>query len=76
MINYLYTTEQQYSTDIVVARNTTDTLTNKTLTTPVINGTITGTGQASANTVSTIVMRDASGNFSANTITATKSINT
>lgn len=70
MINYLNQDEQLYATDILVARNTTDTLTNKTLTTPVINGTITGTGQASANTASTIVMRDASGNFNANTITA------
>lgn len=71
MINYLNQNEQQYATDILVARDTTDTLANKTLTTPVINGTITGTGQASANTVSTIVMRDASGNFSANVIIAT-----
>lgn len=50
--------------------NGSETLTNKTLTTPVINGVITGNGQASANTVSTIVMRDASGNFAAGTITA------
>ena len=50
--------------------NGSETLTNKTLTTPVINGVITGNGQASANTVSTIVMRDSSGNFAAGTITA------
>jgi hypothetical protein len=36
-----------------------------TLTTPVINGTITGTGQATAATASTIVMRDTNGNLSA-----------
>ena len=41
MINYLYTTEQQYSTDILVARNTTDTLTNKTLTSPTVTGDLT-----------------------------------
>lgn len=47
----------------------TETFTNKTLTTAVLNGTITGTSQATANTASTLVMRDASGNFSAGTIT-------
>ena len=36
-----------------------------------INSTPTGTGVATANTVSTLVLRDASGNFSAGTITAT-----
>jgi len=46
------------------------TLTNKTLTTPVLTGLPTGTGVATANTVSTLVARDASGNFSAGTITA------
>lgn len=45
------------------------TLTNKTLTTPVINGTITGTGQATAATASTIVMRDANANTAVNNIT-------
>jgi hypothetical protein len=50
---------------------TNKTLTTPTLTTPVINGIPTGTGVATANTVSTLVLRDASGNFSAGTITAT-----
>jgi hypothetical protein len=44
--------------------------TTPTLATPVLNGTITGTGIASANTASTLVQRDGSGNFSAGTITA------
>lgn len=43
-----------------------ETLTNKTLTTPVINGTITGTGQATAATASTITMRDSSANINVN----------
>ena len=46
------------------------TLANKTLTTPVLTGLPTGTGVATANTASTLVARDASGNFSAGTITA------
>ena len=46
------------------------TLANKTLTTPVLTGLPTGTGVATANTVSTLVARDASGNFAAGTITA------
>jgi hypothetical protein len=45
-----------------------ETLTNKTLTTPVINGTITGTGQATAATESTIVMRDSSANANVNNL--------
>lgn len=44
--------------------------TTPTITTPVINGLATGTGVATANTVSTLVARDGSGNFSAGTITA------
>lgn len=44
--------------------------TTPTIATPVINGVPTGTGVASANTVSTLVARDGSGNFSAGTITA------
>ena len=64
------------ATDTVVTLAAAQTLTNKTLTTPtlttpVINSTPTGTGVATANTVSTLVLRDASGNFSAGTITAT-----
>jgi hypothetical protein len=50
---------------------TVGTLASPTLTTPVINGLPTGTGVATANTVSTLVARDGSGNFSAGTITAT-----
>lgn len=42
------------------------TLASPTLTTPVINGTITGTGQATAATASTIAMRDASANLTSN----------
>lgn len=34
------------ATDVLVARDTTDTLTNKTLSSPVVNGVITGTAQA------------------------------
>lgn len=44
--------------------------TSPTIATPVINGLPTGTGVATANTVSTLVARDGSGNFSAGTITA------
>lgn len=42
--------------------------TTPTLTTPVINGTITGTGQDTAATASTIVMRDANANTSVNNL--------
>jgi hypothetical protein len=49
--------------------------TSPTLATPVINGLPTGTGVATANTVSTVVARDGSGNFSAGTITAALSGN-
>lgn len=52
----------------VVDVSTAQTLTTKTLTTPVINGTITGTGQDTAATASTIVMRDASGNVNVNNL--------
>jgi hypothetical protein len=44
--------------------------TSPTIATPVINGLPTGTGVATANTASTLVARDASGNFTAGTITA------
>jgi hypothetical protein len=43
---------------------TASTITGLTLTTPVINGLATGTGIASASTVSTIATRDANGNLS------------
>lgn len=43
-----------------------ETLTNKTLTTPVLNGIPTGTGVATAATVSTLALRNTSGNLLAN----------
>jgi hypothetical protein len=49
-------------TDTYVGRTTTDTLTNKTLTTPTLNGTPTGTGVATAATASTLALRDANAN--------------
>lgn len=52
----------------IVTISSTDVLTNKTLTTPVINGTITGTGQATAATASTIMMRDSNANTSINNL--------
>jgi hypothetical protein len=45
-------------------------MTSAALTTPTITGTPTGTGVATANTANTLVLRDASGNFTAGTITA------
>lgn len=42
-----------------------ETLTNKTLTTPVLNDIPTGTGVATAATVSTLALRDTSGNLTA-----------
>jgi len=55
--------------------STTGTVTSIATTSPITGGTITGTGTiginaASANTASFVVQRDASGNFSAGTITA------
>jgi len=55
--------------------STTGTVTSISTTSPITGGTITGTGTiginaASANTASYVVQRDASGNFSAGTITA------
>lgn len=49
---------------------TNKTLTSPVLTTPVINGTSSGTGVATGNTANTLVQRDGSGNFTAGTITA------
>jgi hypothetical protein len=49
--------------------------TSPAMTTPVITGLPTGSGVATANTVSTLVARDGSGNFSAGTITAALSGN-
>lgn len=49
--------------DTLVGKATTDTLTNKTLTTPVLNGIPTGTGVAAAATASTLALRDANGNI-------------
>ena len=64
------TTQLATTAHVFAERATALTLTNKTLTTAVLNGTVTGTSQATANTASTLVMRDASGNFAAGTITA------
>jgi hypothetical protein len=60
--------------------STSGTVTSIATTSPITGGTITGTGTiginaASANTASFVVQRDASGNFSAGTITATLSGN-
>lgn len=49
----------------VVGTSDSQTLTNKTLTTPVLNGTPTGTGIATAATASTLALRDANGNLAA-----------
>jgi len=46
------------------------TMTSPAITTPAITGLATGSGVATANTVSTLVARDGSGNFAAGTITA------
>lgn len=56
--------------DSVPTLSSTSTFTNKTLTTPVINGTITGTGQATAATASTITMRDTNANITVNSVIA------
>ena len=56
------------ATDTLVGRASTDTLTNKTLTTPVFTGLPTGTGVASAATVSPLAARDANGNLTANNL--------
>lgn len=69
MINYLYTTEQQYSTDIVVARNTTDTLTNKTLTSPVLTMPVLGTPQSGTLTNCTFPILNQDTTGSAATVT-------
>lgn len=54
--------------DTMVLLAATQTLTNKTLTTPVINGTATGTGVSATPAASIISMWDASKNLSANNI--------
>ncbi len=55
-------------TSVTVDKTTVQTLSSKTLTTPVINGTITGTGQATAATASTITMRDSNANTAMNNL--------
>lgn len=57
-------------TGTIVGTSDAQSLSNKTLPTPIITGLPTGTGVASANTASTLVARDGSGNFSAGTVTA------
>jgi len=52
------------TSDTVVTLGATQTLTAKTLTTPILNGTPTGTGVATAATANTLVLRDSSGNIS------------
>ncbi|MDE1868075.1 MAG: hypothetical protein KGI08_10265, partial [Thaumarchaeota archaeon] len=54
------------SSDTVVTLGAAQTLTSKTLTTPVINGTSTGTGVSATPTASIIAMWDANKNLSAN----------
>lgn len=49
----------------IVGTTDSQTLTAKTLTTPVLNGVPTGTGVASAATASTLALRDANGNLTA-----------
>ncbi len=53
-------------TNITVDKTTAQALSNKTLTTPVINGLPTGTGVDSAATASTLVSRDANANINVN----------
>lgn len=53
-------------TGVTVDKTTAQTMTNKTLTTPVLTGLPTGTGVASAATVSTLVARDANANIAFN----------
>ena len=52
----------------VVGTSDSQTLTNKTLTSPVLDGTITGTGVASAATASTLALRDSNGNVAINNL--------
>lgn len=49
----------------IVGTTDSQTLSSKTLTTPVLNGAPTGTGVASAATASTLALRDANGNLTA-----------
>jgi hypothetical protein len=56
------------ATDTLIGKATTDTLTNKTLTTPVLTGLPTGTGVAAAATASTLASRDSNANLTANAI--------
>lgn len=53
----------------IVGATDTQTLANKTLTTPVINGAPTGTGVATAATASTLALRDANANLFASAFT-------
>lgn len=61
-------TDETGTAALVFANN--PTLNSPNINTPVINGASTGSGVATANTASTLVARDASGNFSAGTIIA------
>lgn len=59
------TTQIATTAHVFAERANAATLTSKTLTTPVLNGTPTGTGVATAATASTLALRDANGNLSA-----------
>lgn len=54
------------TSDTLVGRNSTDTMANKTLMTPVLNGTATGTGVSSTPAGSTIAQWDTNSNLTAN----------
>lgn len=54
----------------IVGTTDSQTLTTKTLTTPVLNGTPTGTGVATAASASTLALRDSSANLSADNMIA------
>lgn len=56
------------NTSVTVDKTTAQTLTNKTLTTPVLNGTPTGTGVSSTPTAATLALWDANLNLSANNL--------
>ncbi len=65
-----YVTDSTPTRHTLVTLDNSQILINKTLTTPVINGIPTGTGVATGATINTLALRDASGNLTANNITA------
>lgn len=64
------------ASDTVVTLNAAQTLASKTLTTPVINGTPTGTGVAVAGTANTLVLRDGSGTITSSIVETTTAVGT